>query len=174
MRLPRPEQDILDILAGARLFSGLDSEALSGLLAIAKVENFEAGQVLYNQGDLAEVGYILARGRVELVENSFPGRSAIQLFTAGSLFSDNGFIKAWKYRRSCRTIEETTVLSFETGIFRTLLGQGDEAAMRIIDNLLDVFVHDLRDTNQKLDKIFSRPDRTLEQLKLLMQPTQGL
>ena len=66
------------------------------------------------------------------------------------------------------------MLSFETGIFRTLLGQGDEAAMRIIDNLLDVFVHDLRDTNQKLDKIFSRPDRTLEQLKLLMQPTQGL
>ena len=60
------------------------------------------------------------------------------------------------------------------GRSRVARGEGDEAAMRIIDSLLDNFVHDLRDTNQKLDKIFSRPDRTLEQLKLLMQPTQAL
>ena len=174
MKLPTPEYGILDILAGARIFSGLDEETLSGLLSIAKVETFETGHTLYNKGETSLKGCILVRGRVELVEDSFPGRSAIQLFTAGSLFSENGFIKAWKYRCSCRTIEPTTVITFETSDFHGLLAKGDEAAMRIIDSLLDNFVHDLRDTNQKLDKIFSRPDRTLEQLKLLMQPTQAL
>ncbi len=163
------QAEMVSVLCGARGLEGLDAERFGPLIEAGELMSFEAGEVLYDRGEVADRGFILISGRVELVEAPYPGRRlASQLFTAGGLFSENGFIKGWPHKHSCRAIEATEALAVSTQAFRALLDAGDVVTMRIVDELLNLFVHDLRGTNQRLDEIFSRPDRTLTQLRDLI------
>lgn len=162
-------QDCAVALSKASLFLGLAPEDFTQLLAQGSIERFEPGQIIYAPGDEAPCGFVLIDGRVEMAEGPYPGRRlGSQLFSAGALFSEGGFIRPWKHKRQCTAIEETIALSLTPEALRSRLEASDSAAVRIIDALLDLFVRDLRDANGRLDEIHSRPDRTLRQLRALM------
>ncbi len=154
------------LLASTRLFAGIAPESFTGILEAGQVVNLAPGRVIYNRGDEAQCGFVLLSGRVELVETPYPGRRlSSQLFAAGSLFAEKGFVGPWVHKRQCTAVEASSALAITPEALTGRLEQSDAAAMRLIDSLLDVFVRNLRGANQRLDEIFSRPDRTLNQLR---------
>lgn len=152
-------------LASTRNFAGLGVESFTALLEVCPIKRFAAGAPLFERGDEAGCGYILISGRVELVDTPYPGRRlSSQLFSAGELFGDSGFVYPWTFKRQCTALEDTDVVMLSPAALAERLEQRDPVAMRLIDTLLDEFVHNLRDANKRLDEIFSRPDRTLRLL----------
>jgi CRP-like cAMP-binding protein len=58
--------DIEAVLAGCELFNGLEQSEIQNIAGICRVANFDKGELVYQQGDIGENIYIIARGQVIL------------------------------------------------------------------------------------------------------------
>jgi CRP-like cAMP-binding protein len=155
-------------LSGHRSFSGLGPEAWQSFLDVAEVVSFSPEEVVYESADEAGHGYLLVQGRLELVEEPYPGRRlCTQIFSAGTLFSEGGFVNPWPARRCCTALESSEALRIPSENFLRIVDEGNPVALCIIDRLLDAFVLEVETANQRLDEIYGRPDRTLRRLRSL-------
>ncbi len=163
-----PQDQIIAVLAGHRTFAGIDPKAWGTFIDAGAVVALSPDEVVYDKGQTHSAGYVLVSGRLEIVDEPYPGRRlCTQLFSAGSLFAEGGFIKHWEHRRRCTAIESSVALAVESHAFNDLVESGNVVALRIIDRLLDEFVLDVREANQRLDEVYARPDRTLRRLQAL-------
>ena len=163
-----PQDQIIAVLAGHRTFSGLAPEAWDTFLDAGNIVSLAAGELVYDKGQPHTGGFVLISGRLEIVDEPYPGRRlCTQLFSAGSLFAKSGFIKRWNHRRKCTAVESSIALAMAPESFNDLVESGNVVALRIIDKLLDEFVLDVREANLRLDEVYARPDRTLRRLQAL-------
>ena len=58
--------EIQEILAGCELFKGLDQSEIKNIAKICRVNTFDKGTLVYQQGDFGENIYIIAKGQVVL------------------------------------------------------------------------------------------------------------
>lgn len=163
-----PRDQVIAVLAGHRTFAGVDTDAWNAFVDAGELVNFNPGETVYAKGDAHAGGYVLISGRLEITDEPYPGRRLnTQLFSAGSLFADGGFIKRWEHRRTCTAVESTYALRIAPDAFHSLIEARNVVAIRIIDRLLDDFVRDVREANLRLDEVYARPDRTLRRLNAL-------
>lgn len=165
-----PSRDeVTSIVLRNRAFSGLLPGDFTAFLHAGVVRSLAKGDVLYEEGALAEGGFVLLSGRVELRTQPRPGvERASQIYTAGALFGQEGFVKAWPRTETCVAVEDAWILSVSTSAFQKLLEAGDLAAFGVIDALMPHFVQAVRDANQRLQDVHVRPDRTLAALRALV------
>ena len=58
--------EIEETLASCELFKGLEHSEIKNIAKICRVESYEAGECVYQQGDFGEHLYIIAEGKVIL------------------------------------------------------------------------------------------------------------
>src|SRR5262245_49110001 len=61
---------LIDDLRGVYLFEGLSDEQLGDLIAVGDEVRFEAGDVLFREGEVADFWWVLLSGRVELLRRT--------------------------------------------------------------------------------------------------------
>jgi len=77
------------LLARVRHFDGLPPEIQERIAASAVPRHFEAGQVIYIEGEPAEAFYLLERGWIKATRMSRDGREQAMLFLkSGEIFGD--------------------------------------------------------------------------------------
>lgn len=163
-----PQDQIIAVLAGHRTFAGIDPDAWNAFISASKIVSMNPGETVYDKGNPHEAGYVLVSGRLEIEDEPYPGRRlCTQLFSAGSLFAEGGFIKHWEHRRRCTAVESSIALAVAPETFLALVDGGNLVALRIVDRLLDDFVLEVRQANLRLDEVYARPDRTLRRLLAL-------
>ena len=156
---------LIAILSGHRSFAGIDAQTWQHFLEAAAVVSFNPGEVIYDRKAETSAGYLLVQGRLEIIDEPYPERRlCTQIFSAGSLFCEGGFIKEWPARRRCTAIESSTAIKMSSENFTQIVENANTVALRIIDRLLDNFVQEVELANQRLDEIYGRPDRTLRRL----------
>jgi len=159
------QSQMIKVLSGHRTFAGVEADSWSQFIEAAQFVSFNPGEVVYEKSQPCDAGYILIGGRLELIDEPYPGRRlSTQIFSAGNLFSEGGFIKQWPHRRRCTALETTDVLKISCDSFKEVVESGNAVALCVIDRLLDAFVLEVEAANQRLDEIYARPDRTLARL----------
>ena len=58
--------EIEEVLAGCELFKGLDQSEIKNIAKICRVNTYDKGALVYQQGDFGETIYIIAKGQVIL------------------------------------------------------------------------------------------------------------
>ena len=156
---------MIRILSGHRSFAGVEEEAWAQFIDAAEVVSISPGEVVYEKGETCDAGYILIGGRLELIDEPYPDRTlSTQVFSAGSLFSEGGFVEQWPHRRRCTAMETSQALKISQDNFQRVVEAGNAVALCVIDRLLDAFVLEVEAANQRLDEVYARPDRTLARL----------
>jgi CRP/FNR family cyclic AMP-dependent transcriptional regulator len=74
-------QELVDALQTIPWFQELSTEHFNKLLEIAITREYEAGQVIFHEGDKEDYLYIVLEGRVA-IEMSVPGRGRMRILTA--------------------------------------------------------------------------------------------
>ena len=72
-----PSDELLRFLARQPLFADLPSADLAPLAAVARRRQYPRGAVIFSQGDLGNVAFIVRSGRVEIVVESADGRDLV-------------------------------------------------------------------------------------------------
>src|SRR5579864_7356274 len=87
------------------------SRYLTTLVPGSSAQHFQAGQVIFCQGDAANAVYYLRRGTVKLTAVSAAGREvAVGLLSAGDFFGEGCLVGQPKHKTTARAMDLTSLL----------------------------------------------------------------
>ena len=97
-------------LEGPAFISGLSRQSTEALAKASTRMNFDAGELVYGEGEQAEGAYIVLRGKVKLVANSSDGKALIlRIAQPGEIISLSAALSERMNDTSAETVEPTTV-----------------------------------------------------------------
>lgn len=107
-------QDVAATLRSLRLLEAFPEELLEPLAAIASVETYPAGAVIFRQGDPARTSYLVVEGNVAL-EICAPGVGCKRILTvaAGELLGWSPVLAQEQLTATARTLTPTRVVAVD-------------------------------------------------------------
>ena len=130
------------LLARIRHFDGLPPEVQERIAALAVLHHFAAGQVIYIEGEPAEVFYLLERGWIKATRMSRDGREQAMLFLeSGEIFGDIAVFSGTTYPGTVVALEDVDVWAIPAREFLILTEQYSALAMATIHHLSDRVLH---------------------------------
>ena len=124
------------ILSNAPYFRGLPTAAIDAVNRLFRSVNYPAGAVLYHEGDPAEALFLVAHGRVKLMQHSASGNEVVlDLLSQGDPFGGLSVLGQRHYPQSAVAQTACCVLLITTADFRHLLHSYPEVAVSALDGV---------------------------------------
>lgn len=128
--------DLPKILRQSPLFAGTTDEDIAAILRICKVKEYERGEVLFDEGDMAQGFYIVAAGRVKVYKLSPEGKERIlHVVQPGGNFAEAAIFADGLYPASAEPLEKSTLIFFPKRDFLDLLTAQGRIAINMIGGL---------------------------------------
>ncbi len=126
-------------LAHVEIFKGLPADAVEALQARCRWRTFSAQeQIIDRQSDSREV-YVIARGRVRVVNYSLSGREVtFDDLGAGEYFGELAAIDNQPRSANCVALEDTTVALLTPDVFHALLLDHPSVALQIMKHMAQI------------------------------------
>jgi len=154
------------------LFEGLDPAALSELHSAARPRALSAGQLFFNEGDLAAAFYVLDKGSVKLTQLTPEGHQVVlRLLTPGDAFGGVAAFGGTTYPIGAEAVTNATALEWPGDVMAGLM----ERHPRLAINALRFVAARLQDMQVQFrqlatEKVERRVARAL--LKLVQQASR--
>jgi CRP/FNR family cyclic AMP-dependent transcriptional regulator len=159
-------EDTVALLGRAPVFSALSPEELEQVAQVAVPRRFEAGEVVFNEGDEGSTCYIVRSGRARAIREHPDGRSiTLAHFAPGDIFGEMSMFDGERRSATVETTEGTEAIAILSGDMHRLLREHPDISVKLIAAL----GQRLRDTNERLARqsfqtVQSRVAAVLEQL----------
>lgn len=128
--------DFAGILRQSPLFSGTTDADIAAILRICKVKEYARGEVLFDEGDVAQGFYIVAAGRVKVYKLSPEGKERIlHVVQPGGNFAEAAIFADGLYPASAEPLEKSTLIFFPKRDFLDLLAAQGRIAVNMIGGL---------------------------------------
>jgi CRP/FNR family transcriptional regulator len=129
------------------VFSALGDGDLNRLAEVAVPRRFEAGEVVFREGDESNTCYIVRSGRARAVREHSDGRSiTLATFGPGEIFGELAMFDDERRSATVEAIESTEAIAILGGDMRRLLRRHPDISVK----LLSALGRRLRETNERL------------------------
>lgn len=119
---PRDPSTITSQLAHVPLLESLPADTLTRVVGLAHSKQLEGGGFFFNEGDRAELFFVLTSGRVKLTQLTPEGHQIVlRLIGPGEAFGGGGAFGDPTYPVSAEAVEESTALAWTSATMRQLL-----------------------------------------------------
>jgi CRP-like cAMP-binding protein len=128
---------VRDTLKRLFYFRLLSDEQLDALTSLATIQQFEAGELIFSQGEEATSFYILLGGKVQIYKLSREGKEMIlHLFGPGDIFAEVPIFSGIpNYPANSLCMESCSVLSIQGKGFQALIKQYPDLALNMLSVL---------------------------------------
>jgi CRP/FNR family transcriptional regulator, cyclic AMP receptor protein len=140
----------------ADLFMGLNVKQLQRLSRLFIERSFQAGEVIFSQGEPAEKLYILIEGEVTLGIKA-KDQIDITAYSAnkkGEVFGLPCLIKPYQNNVSATCNKKTKVLCIQGEILRKLMKQNSNMGIEIMDKVAETYLSRLNSTRAMITNLF--------------------
>jgi CRP-like cAMP-binding protein len=171
MRAPS-SAEVAELLARVPVFSTLEAADLQRIAQLAVPRRFDAGQVVFREGDRSDTCYVVHVGRVRAVHEHGDGRTiTLATFGTGDIFGELALFEDERRSATVEVLEPTSALAVLGPDMRRLMAEHPQIAMR----LLIALARRLRETNERLARrsfqtVQSRVASALSELVAQAQP----
>jgi len=125
-------------LAAVRCFAGLPDRVQVAIASIATLRHYDAGQIIYLEGEPATAVFILESGWVKATRMSPEGREQAMLFLrAGEIFGDIAVFTDTPYPGTVMALEPSDVWVIDRMAILDLVARHQELAMAVIRHLAE-------------------------------------
>jgi CRP-like cAMP-binding protein len=139
---PNQVVHITEVLKGVKHFSDLPMDVLQAISLETTPRHFDAGQVIYLEGEPAEFVYILERGWVKATRMSREGREQAMLFLHPvELFGDIAAFTGTSYPGTVTALEAVDAWTIPSETLHVLVQQYPVLAHAIIKKLGERVLH---------------------------------
>lgn len=126
----------LELLRSISYLSGLDEATLKALARVAVRRRYDAGQMIFVEGEPCAGLFIVERGRVKIFKLSPGGREQIlHIFGAGEGFNDVAVLDGGPNPVNVMALEPTSVLVIDRPSMVDLLERYPALSRAVIENL---------------------------------------
>jgi CRP-like cAMP-binding protein len=140
-------EETIALLHSVPLFVTLAEEDLAEVAAVTVPRHFDAGDVVFREGDHSSTCYVVRSGRVRAVrENSGRRTLTLATFGAGDIFGELAMFEDESRSATIEALEDTEVAAILGHDMRRLLRAHPEIAVK----LLGALGRRLRETNERL------------------------
>jgi CRP-like cAMP-binding protein len=119
------ERDV-EKLRNIPLFAGLATARLKLIAYTAEVVQFEPGELIVRQGEVASRFYVITSGEVEVVQQVNGQERRLRTLGPGRHFGELALLQNVKRTATVRALTDTTVLAIARQDFTSLVGNMPE------------------------------------------------
>jgi CRP/FNR family transcriptional regulator len=139
--------EVVELLARVPIFSTLEPEDLQRIAQLAVPRGFDAGQVIFREGDASDTCYVVRTGRTRAVHQHGDGRIiTLATFGPGDIFGELALFEDELRSATLEALQETSVLAILGPDMRRLMSEHPQIAMRLVIAL----GRRLREANERL------------------------
>lgn len=144
----------LRILGRLPFFAGLPRKAVESINQRFVEVGYQPGDRIYTAGDPAERLYVVAEGKVKIMQHAAAGRDVLlDILSTGEFFGNLTALGAAAFTDSAEAQSPACVLSIRSDSFRQILDEHPELALKT----LDVMAARLDAANQRVLQLSSLP-----------------
>jgi CRP-like cAMP-binding protein len=140
-------QDTIALLQRVPLFSALGEEDLARVAQVTVPRRFQAGEVVFRDGDQSDTCYVVRSGRARAVREHAGGRSiTLAIFGPDDMFGELAMFDDEPRSATVEATEDMEAVAVLGGDMRRMLREHPDLAVK----LLAALGRRLRDTNERL------------------------
>jgi CRP-like cAMP-binding protein len=168
-------EDTIALLGRVPVFSALSPDDLEQVARVAMTRRFEAGEVVFKEGDEGSTCYIVRSGRARAIREHPDGRSiTLAHFEPGDIFGEMAMLDGERRSATVETTEGTEAIAILSSDMRRLLHEYPDISVKLIAAL----GQRLRETNERLARqsfqtVQSRVAAALSQLVAATREQEG-
>ena len=141
--------EVVELLCGVPVFSTLAREDVEKVAALAVPREFQAGHVVFREGDSSDTCYVVREGRARAVRTHRDGRAiTLANFGRGDIFGELAMFEDERRSATVEAIDRCAVVALLGPDMRRLLVEHPEIAMKLVVAL----GRRLRETNERLTR----------------------
>jgi len=145
--MPSRSEETIALLHRVPVFSTLSPEELERVAQVTVRRRFEAGEVVFKEGDEGSTCYVVRSGRARAVREHPDGRSiTLAHFGPGDIFGEMAMLDGERRSATVESIEDTDAIAILSADMRRLLREYPDISMKLIAAL----GQRLRETNERL------------------------
>lgn len=142
-------EDTVALLHRVPVFSTLGPEDLARVAQVAVPRSFQAGEVVFREGDASDTCYVVRSGRARAVREHSDGRSiTLANFGPGDIFGELAMFDDERRSATIETLDDTEAIAILGRDMRRLLREHSDIAVKLIGAL----GRRLRETNERLSR----------------------
>jgi CRP/FNR family cyclic AMP-dependent transcriptional regulator len=139
--------EIVQLLAGVPVFSTLQVQDLQRIAQLAVPRTFEAGEVVFREGDASDTCYVVHSGQARAVREHPDGRTiTLATFGRGDIFGELAMFEDERRSATVEAMQPTTVVGVLGPDMRRLMTEHPQIAVRLVIAL----GRRLRESNERL------------------------
>jgi signal transduction histidine kinase len=149
-----------EALKASEVFQGLTDEELDKLLPLCQEQSYEAGTVMFCEGEQCNYVQTLKSGRVALetelsISRSGAERATIDVLSPGSSFCWSALMEPHILTSSGRCLERIEMIALDGDKLKALLDENPQIGYKVANNLVKVVASRLQHTKQTMEHILS-------------------
>jgi NTE family protein len=121
-------------LAAVPLLAGLEGDLLERLAAQTRSLGVKAGEWLFREGDPADAAYVIAMGRLEVVDEG-PPETIIRTLKRGDVLGELALLQEGRRSASVRAVRDTWLVVLGRGDFEALMRNSPDFALDLTRNI---------------------------------------
>jgi CRP/FNR family transcriptional regulator len=128
------------------MFGGLAPGELQELAKVAVPRSYEAGQIIFREGDAGDTCFVIKVGAVKIAREHGGRTIALAELRSGDMFGELSMFGGEVRSANAQALEDTSAVALLAGDIRRLLAGNPEIALK----MLEAMAHRVRATNQRL------------------------
>lgn len=128
--------ELRDCLQNTLIFRGLSPTQLANFAAVAQLQSYNKGEIIFKQGSESSGFFVIKTGRIKLFKVSPNGKEQIlNIFGSGENFAEVAALDGKPFPASAATLEPTELIFFPRMAFLDLLHRYPDLAINILISL---------------------------------------
>jgi CRP-like cAMP-binding protein len=142
------------MLQRAHFFTGLSPDEIEKVHAMTQAQGYTAGQYVYLAGAPATRLYIIASGKVKVLQPALSGQEVVlDILTGGEFFGGLALLGDESYTESAQTLTSCCILEISAEVFQQILVQYPAVALKT----LELVGNRLKNAHNYIHQLSARP-----------------
>ncbi len=137
------------------LFRNLDEMERAQILVIGQVQEYEAGGVIFREGDPGDGLYIVMAGTVRISKRSAGGEEALAVLEPNAFFGEMALIDVSPRAADAIACEPARLFYIPLSAFQAVIEAHHQIALKVLYSLCAVLAQRLRETNERYMSVFA-------------------
>jgi CRP/FNR family transcriptional regulator len=145
--MPAGDEDTAGLLAKVPVFETLSPDDLGRVAAVAVPRRYDAGQVVFHEGDSSDTCYVVRTGHARAIRQHADGRSiTLANFGPGEIFGELAMFDDEQRSATVEALDELETIGILGRDMRRILREHPDIAVKLVVSL----GRRLRETNEQL------------------------